>query len=79
MLPKPVKKKVSLKKETYKSEKVKKNTLQKLEKKIETSTSDRIAKAIDEIKAKVDQEKDRAPSKESAVKVPESEKPWGRW
>ncbi len=70
--PKPVKKKVSLKKETYKAEKVKKSTLQKLEKKIETSTSDRIAKAIDEIQAKVDQEKDRAPSKESAVKVPES-------
>ena len=70
--PKAVKKKISLKKETYKSEKVKKSTLQKLEKKIETSTSDRIAKAIDEIKAKVDKEKDRAPSKESAVKVPES-------
>ena len=70
--PKTVKKKVSLKKKTYKSEKVKKNTLEKLEKKIESSTSDRIAKAIDEIKAKVDQEKDSAPSKESAVKVPES-------
>ena len=63
--PKTVKKKVSLKKKTYKSEKVKENTLQKLEKKIETTTSDRIAKAIDEIKAKVDKEKDRAPSKES--------------
>ncbi len=70
--PKTVKKKVSLKKKTYKSEKVKENTLQKLEKKIETSTSDRIAKAIDEIKAKVDKEKDRAPSKESAVQEPES-------
>ena len=69
---KPVKKKVSLKKKTYQSEKVKQNTLQKLEKKIETSTSDRIAKAIDEIKAKVDQEKDRAPLQESTVKVPES-------
>ena len=70
--PKKVKKKVSLKKKTYKSEKVKKSTLKKLEKKIESSTSDRIAKAIDEIKSKVDKEKDRAPSKESAVKVPES-------
>ena len=67
-----VKKKVSLKKKTYKSEKVKKSTLKKLEKKIESSTSDRIAKAIDEIKSKVDKEKDRAPSKESVVKVPES-------
>jgi len=72
--PKTVKKKVSLKKKTYKSEKVKKNTLEKLEKKIESSTSDRIAKAIDELKAKVDKEKDRAPSKESAVKVPESKR-----
>ena len=70
--PKKAKKKVSLKKKTYKSEKVKKSTLKKLEKKIESSTSDRIAKAIDEIKSKVDKEKDRAPSKESAVKVPES-------
>ena len=70
--PKTVKKKVSLKKKTYKSEKVKKSTLKKLEKKIESSTSDRIAKAIDEIKSKVDKEKDRAPSKESAVTVPES-------
>lgn len=70
--PKTVKKKVSLKKKTYKSEKVKKSTLKKLEKKIESSTSDRIAKAIDDIKSKVDKEKDRAPSKESAVKVPES-------
>ncbi len=70
--PKTVKKKVSLKKKTYKSEKVKKSTLKKLEKKIESSTSDRIAKAIDEIKSKVDKEKDRAPSKESPVKVPDS-------
>ena len=72
--PKTVKKKVSLKKKTYKSEKVKKSTLEKLEIKIESSTSDRIAKAIDELKAKVDKEKDRAPSKESAVKVPESKR-----
>jgi colicin import membrane protein len=69
---KTVKKKVSLKKKTYKSEKVKKNTLKKLEKKIESSTSDRIAKAIDEIKTKVDKEKDRVPSNENTVKVPES-------
>jgi colicin import membrane protein len=73
--PKTVKKKVSLKKETYQSEKVKKSTLQKLEKKIETTTSDRIAKAIDEIKAKIDRDKDGAP-KESAVQAPES-KPFG--
>ncbi len=70
--PKTVKKKVSLKKKTYKSEKVKKNTLQKLEKKIETTTSDRIAKAIDEIKAKVDKEKERAPSRESEAQITES-------
>ena len=63
---------MSLKKKTYKSEKVKKSTLKKLEKKIETSTSDRIAKAIDEIKSKVDKEKDREPLKESAITVPES-------
>ncbi len=74
--PKKVKKKISLKKKTYKSEKVKKNTLQKLEKKIETTASDRIAKAIDEIKAKVDKEKDRTPTKESTVQMPES-KPIG--
>ncbi len=74
--PKTVKKKISLKKKTYKSEKVKKNTLKKLEKKIETTASDRIAKAIDEIKAKVDKEKDRAPTKESAAQMPES-KPIG--
>lgn len=72
--PNTVKKKISLKKKTYKSEEVKKSTLQKLEKKIETTTSDRIAKAIDEIKAKVDREKDREPSKESAVQVPESKR-----
>jgi colicin import membrane protein len=70
--PKKVKKKVSLKKKTYKSEEVKKSTLKKLEKKIESSTSDRIAKAIDEIKTKVDKEKDRVPSNENEVKVPES-------
>jgi colicin import membrane protein len=70
--PKTIKKKISLKKKTFKSEKVKNSTLKKLEKKIESSTSDRIAKAIDEIKAKVDKEKDRAPSKEREIKVPES-------
>jgi len=69
---KTVKKKVSLKKKTYKSEKVKKSTLQKLEKKIETTTSDRIAKAIDEIKTKVDKEKDRVPSRESEAQITES-------
>ena len=55
--PKSVKKKTSLKKKTFQSEKVKKNTLKKLEKKVETSTTDRIAKAIDQIKAKVGHEK----------------------
>ncbi|MDX2511324.1 MAG: TonB C-terminal domain-containing protein [Desulfobacterales bacterium] len=70
--PKTVKKKVSLKKKTYKSEKVKENTLQKLEKKIEATTSDRIAKAIDEIKAKVDKTKDRTPPSESETPIPES-------
>lgn len=75
--PKKVKKKVSLKKKTYKSEEVKKSTLKKLEKKIESSTSDRIAKAIDKIKSKVDKEKDRAPSNENVVKVPESKSPVG--
>jgi len=70
--PKAAKKKVSLKKKTFKSEKVKKNTLQKLEKKIEATTSDRIAKAIDRIKTKVDKEKDRAPSRENASQKPEA-------
>jgi len=69
---KTVKKKSSLKKKTYKSDKVKKNTLKKLEKKIETTASDRIAKAIDDIKAKVGQEKDRLPPKESTTQVPDS-------
>jgi colicin import membrane protein len=67
-----VKKKISLKKKTYKSEKVKENTLKKLEKKIETTASDRIAKAIDEIKAKVGTEKDRAPAKEPVVQMPDT-------
>ena len=70
--PKTVKKKISLKKKTFQSEKVKKKTLEKLEKKIEATASDRIARALDEIKAKVDQEKDRSAPKESAVQVPES-------
>ena len=70
--PKTVKKKISLKKKTYKSERVKENTLKKLEKKIETTASDRIAKAIDEIKAKVGEEKDRTPTKESVVQVPDT-------
>ena len=55
--PKAAKKKTSLKKKTFRSEKVKKNTLKKLEQKVETSTSDRISKAIDQIKAKVGSEK----------------------
>jgi TonB family protein len=70
--PKTVKKKVSLKRKTYKSEKVKENTLQKLEKKIEATASDRISKAIDEIKAKVDSQQARAPSREPEVQLPES-------
>ena len=74
---KSVKKKSSLKKKTFKSDKVKKNTLKKLEKKIETSTSDRIAKAIDDIKTKVDKGKDRLPSKESAAQVPDLKRPGG--
>jgi len=71
---KSVKKKISLKKKTYKSDKVKKNTLKKLEKKIETSASERIAKAIDDIKTKVGKEKDRSPSKESTAQEPESKR-----
>ena len=70
--PKTVKKKISLKKETYKSEKVKKSTLEKLEKKIETNATDRIAKAIDEIKAKIDRGKENQPSKESTAQASES-------
>jgi colicin import membrane protein len=74
---KTVKKKSSLKKKTFKSDKVKKNTLKKLEKKIETTASDRIAKAIDDIKAKVGKEKDRLPSKESMTQVPDLKSPGG--
>lgn len=70
--PKAVKKKVSLKRKTYKSEKVKESTLKKLEKKIEASASDRISKAIEELKAKVDREKDRELSSKPEVQVPDS-------
>jgi hypothetical protein len=66
--PKAVKKKTSLKKKTFRSEKVKKNTLKKLEKKVETSSSDRIAKAIDQIKSKVGSQKPEKPVQPSAPK-----------
>jgi colicin import membrane protein len=66
--PKAVKKKTSLKKKTFRSEKVKENTLKKLEKKVETSSSDRISKAIDQIKAKVGSQKPERPVQPSAPK-----------
>ena len=60
--PKAVKKKTSLKKKTFRSEEVKKSTLKKLEKKVETSASDRISKAIDQLKAKVGSAKPDKPT-----------------
>lgn len=64
--PQAVKKKTSLKKKTFRSEKVKENTLKKLEKKVETSATDRITKAIDQIKAKVGSQKPEKPVQPSA-------------
>jgi len=66
--PKAAKKKTSLKKKTFRSEKVKKNTLKKLEQKVETSASDRISKAIDQIKSKVSREKPEKPIQPSTPK-----------
>ncbi len=65
---KTIKKKTSLKKKTFRSEKVKKSTLKKLEKKVETSASDRIAKAIDQIKTKIGREKPEKPAQTSVPK-----------
>jgi colicin import membrane protein len=53
------KKKVSLKKRTFKSENVKKRALEKIEQQVETTSSERIAKAIDELKSKVEEEVSR--------------------
>lgn len=63
---KTIKKKTSLKKKTFKSEKVKQRALEKIEKKVETTTSDRIASAIDKLKAKVDQESKKPPKETTA-------------
>lgn len=75
--PKKIKKKVSLKKKTYKSDKIKKNTLKKLEKKVETTASDRIAKAIDEIKAKVGKDKDREITSKPPAETTSIQRPGG--
>jgi len=48
------KKKVSLKKKTFKASKVKKSALEKIEKKVEKTSSDQIATALDRIKADVE-------------------------
>jgi colicin import membrane protein len=61
------KQKVSLKKKTFKTEKVKKRALENLEKKVETTSSERIAEAIDRIKSKVENEEVKAPPKTDAV------------
>lgn len=66
------KEKVSLKKKTFKSEKVKKSALEKLEKKVETASSQRIAEALDRIRSKVENEEVKASSQtdaESAAKT----------
>ena len=57
------KKKTSLKKKTFKTEKVKKRALEKLEKEVETTSSERIAEAIDRIKSKVEKEDAETPPK----------------
>jgi colicin import membrane protein len=61
------KKKESLKKKTFKTEKVKKSALEKLEKKVETTQTDRIAEAIDRIKSRVEKEEAKAPPKTDAA------------
>jgi colicin import membrane protein len=66
------KKKVSLKKKTFKTEKVKKSALEKLEKKVETAFSDRIAEAIDKIKSRVEKEGAKAPPKTDAGTEPKT-------
>jgi colicin import membrane protein len=55
------KKKISLKKKTFKTEKVKKRALEKIEKKVETTSTERIAAAIDNIKSRVAEEDARTP------------------
>ena len=64
--PTPVKKKVSLKKKTFKTENVKKRALEEMEERVETTSSERIAKAIDELKSKVEEEKVNRPQKSAA-------------
>jgi colicin import membrane protein len=64
---KTFKKKTSLKKKTFKSEKVKQRALEKIEKQVETTTSDRIASAIERLKAKVDQESKGQPKETTAT------------
>ena len=50
------KKKVSLKKKTFKPETVKKRALEKMEERVETTSSERIARAIDKLKTQVKEE-----------------------
>ncbi len=59
-------KKTSLKKKTFRTEKVKKRAFKELEKEIETTSSERIAEAIDRIKSKVENEDAKSPSKTDA-------------
>lgn len=66
------KKKISLKKKTFKTEKVKKSALEKLEKQVETTSSDRIAEAIGRIKSKVEKEDATAPPKTQVSSVPQT-------
>ena len=60
------KKKVSLKKKTFKPENVKKNALEKIEEKVDTTTTERIAEAIDRLKTKVAEEEIREQAKPDA-------------
>ncbi len=60
--PKTVKKKTSLKKKTYKREKIVQSALKKVEKRVETSRPDPIQKALDSIKEKVERGERKTPS-----------------
>ena len=68
-VPAKPKKKVSLKKKTFKPENVKKRALEKMEEKVDTTTTERIAAAIDRLKTKVAEEVREQPKPETKAPV----------
>jgi colicin import membrane protein len=66
------KKKISLKKKTFKTEKVKKSALEKLEKKVETTSTERIAEAIERIKSRVEKEDTKVSPRTGADASPQT-------